>query len=119
MEYGNFLKKALKYNAPLTLVIFLLVWLLHPIYSNIELISHNPKTSIFLVLIIANFSVIALWLTNKKEIQNNVFEDNIIEGNKAKKNIKISSSGNIRKNKIKNNETDGELVIGKSDKDAK
>ena len=112
----NFFKSALKYNAPLTILSVLILYLLKPIFDNIQFISNNPTISLIFFLISINSVVLIILYTNKEKSTSQPSEpvniqDNEIIGNKAK-DINILSPGNIAGNKINDNEAEGDLNIG-------
>ncbi|PXV75264.1 hypothetical protein C7433_1033 [Pantoea sp. PNA 03-3] len=112
----NFFKSALKYNTPLTILSVLILYLLKPIFDNIQFISNNPTISLIFFLISINSVVLIILYTNKEKSTSQPSEpvsiqDNEIIGNKAK-DINILSPGNIAGNKINDNEAEGDLNIG-------
>ncbi|CAH3246198.1 hypothetical protein AI2602V1_0741 [Citrobacter freundii] len=112
----DFFKSSLKYNASLTIVSVVILYLLMPIFENIEFISNNPIITLAFFLIAINaLLLIALYTTKAKHKKNEPvpsdIKDNEIIGNKAK-NIKIESTGSISGNKINDNDADGDLIIG-------
>lgn len=118
MEFSNFFKSALKYNAPLSIVAVMMLLLLKPVFNNVEFISDNPIVSLIIFLAIVNFGIFALLITRNKNKLITGIKDNKINGNKAKS-IKITTEGNIQNNEIKNNEADGKLLIGQSYKNGR
>lgn len=112
----DFFKSSLKYNASLTLISVVILYLLKPIFENIEFISNNPIIALAFFLIAINALLLTVRYTTKGKDKNTPpplvdIKDNEITGNKAK-NIKIESPGSISGNTIKDNEADGDLTIG-------
>lgn len=112
----DFFKSSLKYNASLTIVSVVILYLLMPIFENIEFISNNPIITLAFFLIAINALLLIALYTNKAKHKKNepvpsYIKDNEIIGNKAK-NIKIESTGSISGNKINDNDADGDLIIG-------
>lgn len=112
----TFFKPALKYNASLTILSVVILYLLKPMFENIEFISNNPIVTLVFFIIAINALVLALFYTSKqKNAQPTpapaVIQDNEIIGNKAK-NINITTDGNVTGNKINNNEADGDFNVG-------
>jgi len=120
----DFFKNSLKYNAPLTILAVVILYLLKPIFENIEFISKNPIITVVFFLVAINALILITLYSNKvkpKKIDSippsNIRKNKII-GNKAKS-INITATGDISGNEINNNEADGDLNIGQGSKNGK
>lgn len=122
----DFFKNSLKYNASLTIIGVIILYLLKPIFENVDFISNNPMTTLlFFVIAINACLLVALYNNkNKKITKNNKsalqsgVSNNSISGNKAR-NINIKATEIINDNKIDNNEVEGDITIGQGFKNGK
>lgn len=120
----DFFKNSLKYNAPLTILAVVILYLLKPIFENIEFISKNPIITVVFFLVAINALILITLYSNKMKpkktdsISPSNIRKNKIIGNKAKS-INITATGDISGNEINNNEADGDLNIGQGSKNGK
>lgn len=119
----DFFKSALKYNGALTILSVVILYLLRPLFENVEFISQHPLIALGLFVIAINALLLTVRYTTKKRNKNGKDEisgirNNKIVGNKGK-NISIQTKGTISGNTINNNEADGDITIGQGYKNGK
>lgn len=116
----DFFKSSLKYNAAATIFSVFALYLSMPIFENVNFISNHPIIiSVLFIVLINSFLLIIHWTSHNKKTNSQAgVKGNKITGNKAK-NISIISNGEITKNIISNNESDGDINIGQGFKNGK
>ncbi|AHW25206.1 hypothetical protein DN330_18615 [Salmonella enterica subsp. enterica serovar Eastbourne] len=119
MELG-FFKSSLKYNAAATIFCVFALYLSIPIFENVNFISNHPIiVSVLFILLVNSLLLIIYWTSHTKKTNSQPgIKGNKITGNKAK-NINILSNGEITKNIVSNNESDGDINIGQGFKNGK
>lgn len=116
----SFFKSSLKYNATATIFCVFALYLSMPIFENVNFISSHPIiVSVLFTLLVNSLLLIIYWTshTKKTNSKSGVKGNKIIE-NKAK-NINILSNGEITKNIVSNNDSNGDINIGQVFKNGK
>ncbi|WP_288821852.1 hypothetical protein [uncultured Leclercia sp.] len=116
----SFFKSCLKYNAAATIFSVFALYLSMPIFENVDFISNHPIiVPVLFIVLINSLLLIIYWTSNTKKTNSQPgIKGNKITENKAK-NISVHSNGEITKNIISNNESDGDINIGQGFKNGK
>ncbi|KAA8730185.1 hypothetical protein [Ewingella americana] len=120
MDFG-FFKKALKLNTPVTLTSVFILYLLKPMFDDVGFITAHPLISLsFFIVAINAFLLVVFFSKNEisKKSKTINIKNNVISGNKSK-GLSVLTNGDIIKNRVTNNETDGDIIIGQRPKNGK
>lgn len=116
-----FFKGALKYHATLSILSVFILYLLKPIFNDMNFVSTHPYICLALFLIAINACLKVITSTSKDKSKKEMrpkLEGNKINRNKAK-NIRVITDGDVTNNEITDNEADGDLTIGQGTKNGK
>lgn len=120
-----FFKGALKYHATLSILSVFILYLLKPIFNDMNFVSNHPYICLVLFVIAINACLKVITSTSKDKSKKEMrpksqpkLEGNKINRNKAK-NIRVITDGDVTKNEITDNEADGDLTIGQGTKNGK
>ncbi|KAA5929539.1 hypothetical protein F3I58_20465 [Pantoea sp. VH_4] len=120
----SFFKSALKYHATLTILSVVILYLLTPMFNNINFISEHPWMCLITFIVAVNACLKVIFISQgrsngkPKHEKASKIEGNKINRNKAK-NISIITDGELTKNEINDNEASGDFIIGQGTKNGK